>query len=99
MVRSTTWANKATRCCTNDRFHRPKPLNAELVEAESVPFLVDTLTTEDAEHVQRVCWAVRRVGESTAVDGLRSVAAVHACVESAAREGAWVDARPPMFQP
>lgn len=33
-----------------------------------------------------------------AVDGLRSMAAVHAAVASAAAEGAWRDARPPMFQ-
>ncbi|MCR9137451.1 MAG: Gfo/Idh/MocA family oxidoreductase [Alphaproteobacteria bacterium] len=33
-----------------------------------------------------------------AEDGLRSMAAVHAAVESAGAEGAWVDARPPMFR-
>ena len=33
-----------------------------------------------------------------AVDGLRSMAAVHAAVASARRDGAWVDARPPMFR-
>lgn len=33
-----------------------------------------------------------------AEDGLRSVAAVYAAVGSAAQSGAWVDARPPMFQ-
>ena len=32
------------------------------------------------------------------VDGLRSVAAVHAAVASAKADGAWVDARPPMFR-
>ena len=31
-------------------------------------------------------------------DGVRSVAAVYAAVESARSNGAWVDARPPMFQ-
>lgn len=31
-------------------------------------------------------------------DGLRSVAAIHAAVKSAKANGAWVDARPPMFQ-
>ena len=31
-------------------------------------------------------------------DGLRSMAAVHAAVESAGQAGAWVDARPPMFR-
>jgi predicted dehydrogenase len=30
--------------------------------------------------------------------GLRSMAAVHAAVDSAGRDGAWVDARPPMFR-
>ena len=33
-----------------------------------------------------------------AVDGLRSMAAVHACVASARADGAWVDARPPMLR-
>ncbi len=32
------------------------------------------------------------------VDGLRSMAAVHAAVESAELQGQWVDARPPMFR-
>ncbi|PWR04583.1 oxidoreductase [Meridianimarinicoccus roseus] len=31
-------------------------------------------------------------------DGLRSMAAVHAAVASAGQQGAWVDARPPMFR-
>lgn len=34
----------------------------------------------------------------TAEDGLRSMAAVFAAVQSAAADGAWVDARPPMFR-
>ncbi|WP_206452921.1 Gfo/Idh/MocA family protein [Aurantimonas marina] len=33
-----------------------------------------------------------------AEDGLRSMAAVHGAVASASRQGAWVDARPPMFR-
>lgn len=33
-----------------------------------------------------------------AEDGLRSMAAVHAAVDSARGDGAWVDARPPMFR-
>lgn len=33
-----------------------------------------------------------------AEDGLRSMAAVHAAVASAGENGAWVDARPPMFR-
>ncbi len=33
-----------------------------------------------------------------AADGLRSMAAVHAAVASAKSQGAWVDARPPMFR-
>jgi predicted dehydrogenase len=33
-----------------------------------------------------------------AVDGVRSMAAVYAAVASAKNNGAWVDARPPMFQ-
>lgn len=34
----------------------------------------------------------------TAEDGLRSMAAVHSAVASAKADGAWVDARPPMFR-
>jgi len=34
----------------------------------------------------------------TAEDGLRSMAAVYAAVDSAVQDGVWVDARPPMFR-
>ena len=34
----------------------------------------------------------------TAADGVRSMAAVYAAVRSAQQDGAWVDARPPMFR-
>jgi hypothetical protein len=34
----------------------------------------------------------------TAKDGLRSMAAVYAVAESGAKNGLWVDARPPIFQ-
>ncbi len=39
-----------------------------------------------------------RDGLPSAADGLRSVAAVHAAVASATDNGAWKDARPPMFR-
>ncbi|MCT8160185.1 Gfo/Idh/MocA family protein [Pseudoruegeria sp. SHC-113] len=39
-----------------------------------------------------------RDGLPGAEDGLRSMAAVHACVESAKGRGTWVDARPPMLR-
>ena len=39
-----------------------------------------------------------RDGLPTAADGLRSMAAVHQAVVSAKNDGAWVDARPPMFR-
>jgi len=39
-----------------------------------------------------------RDGMPTAEDGLRSMAAVHHAVESAKNDGAWVDARPPMYR-
>ena len=39
-----------------------------------------------------------RDGLPGAGDGLRSMAAVHAAVASAGDNGAWVDARPPMFR-
>ena len=39
-----------------------------------------------------------RDGLPTAEDGLRSMAAVHQAVASAKNDGAWVDARPPMYR-
>ena len=39
-----------------------------------------------------------RAALPSASDGLRSMAAVHAAVDSAGRGGAWVDARPAMFR-
>ncbi|MFT4742313.1 MAG: putative dehydrogenase [Yoonia sp.] len=39
-----------------------------------------------------------RDGLPTADDGLRSMAAVHQAVVSAKNDGAWVDARPPMYR-
>ncbi|MFT5064951.1 MAG: putative dehydrogenase [Yoonia sp.] len=39
-----------------------------------------------------------RDGLPTATDGVRSMAAVHQAVISAKSDGAWVDARPPMFR-
>ena len=39
-----------------------------------------------------------RDGLPSAEDGLRSMAAVHAAVASARADGAWTDARPPMFR-
>lgn len=39
-----------------------------------------------------------RDGLPTAEDGLRSMAAVYASVASAKADGAWIDARPPMFR-
>ena len=39
-----------------------------------------------------------RDGLPTAEDGLRSMAAVYACVESARGQGSWVDARPPLLR-
>lgn len=40
----------------------------------------------------------QRDGLPLAEDGLRSMAAVHACVASARARGAWTDARPPMLR-
>ena len=39
-----------------------------------------------------------RDGLPSAVDGVRSMAAVYAAVASAKSDGAWTDARPPMFR-
>ena len=71
--------------------------------AEGMPLAFANIYSDIAEVIQS-----RKAGRDpapgadlypTAVDGLRSVAAVHACVESAANNGVWVDARPPMFRP
>ncbi|UWQ20201.1 Gfo/Idh/MocA family protein [Jannaschia sp. W003] len=70
--------------------------------AEGMPLAFANLYADLAEAI-----AARREGRApdpaadllpSAEDGLRSMAAVHAVAESGAREGAWVDARPPMFR-
>lgn len=70
--------------------------------AEGMPLAFANLYSDLAE-----CIRAQKEGRSadpaallypTAVDGLRSMAAVHSAVESAKADGAWVDARPPMFR-
>jgi len=69
--------------------------------AEGMPLAFANLYSDLAEVI-----AARKDGRTpdpaanlypTAVDGLRSMAAVHAAVASGRAQGAWMDARPPMF--
>ncbi|MEM1047444.1 MAG: Gfo/Idh/MocA family oxidoreductase [Pseudomonadota bacterium] len=70
--------------------------------AEGMPVAFANIYVDLAEAI-----AARKVGRPadrdillfpTAEDGLRSVAVVHAAVASARDNGAWIDARPPMFK-
>lgn len=45
----------------------------ERIGGPSVPLMVAKLSSDDGLHVQRVCWALSRVGDSTAVEGLIGV--------------------------
>jgi len=69
--------------------------------AEGMPLAFANIYSDLAEVI-----AARKAGRTpdpaanlypTAVDGLRSMAAVHAAVASGRAQGAWMDARPPMF--
>lgn len=65
-----------------------------IAHPEGFPLAVANIYVDLAAHIR---------GEAagafpTAEDGLRSLAAVHAAVESARADGAWVDARPPLFR-
>ena len=70
--------------------------------AEGMPLAFANIYTDLAEAI-----AARKDGREIdpaadlypkAEDGLRSMAAVYAVAESGKAEGAWVDARPPMFR-
>lgn len=62
--------------------------------AEGMPLAFANLYLDLADSIAR-----RATGLCpTAADGLRSVAAIHAAADSARRQAAWVDARPPMFR-
>ena len=69
--------------------------------AEGMPLAFANVYSDLAERI-----AAREEGRQpdpaalipTAEDGLRGVAAIHAAVESAGKDGAWVDARPPSLR-
>ena len=70
--------------------------------AEGMPLAFANLYADLAEQIR-----ARREGRSanplaahypTVEDGLRSIAAIAAAVESARREGQWIDARPPLLR-
>lgn len=70
--------------------------------AEGMPLAFANIYSDLAEAIR-----ARKIGRDVdpaadiyprAEDGLRSMAAVFAVAESGRREGAWVDARPPMFR-
>lgn len=70
--------------------------------AEGMPLAFGNIYRDLAEAI-RACASGRQVPAVAdqypkAEDGLRSMAAVYAVVESAKSGGAWVDARPPMFR-
>ena len=56
--------------------------------------LAETITARDAGRTPDPAAALYPRAE----DGLRSIAAIHAAVASAAKSGAWVDARPVMYR-
>ncbi len=70
--------------------------------AEGMPLAFGNIYADLAEAIraQKEGRAVNPAADlyPKAVDGLRSMATVHAAVASAKAQGAWVDARPPMFQ-
>ena len=70
--------------------------------AEGLPLAFANIYRDLAEHIR-----ARKEGREPddaagfvpdAEDGLRSVAAIHAVAASGAANGAWIDARPPMFR-
>ncbi len=65
-----------------------------IAHPEGFPLAVANIYCDLADAIS----GARRDGLPGAEDGLRSMAAVHAAVDSAREGGAWVDARPPMFR-
>ena len=70
--------------------------------AEGMPLAFGNIYSDLAEAIraQKEGRAVNPAADlyPKAVDGLRSMAAVHAAVASAKAQGVWTDARPPMFR-
>lgn len=65
-----------------------------IAHPEGFPLAVANIYCELADVIR----GETRDGLPDASDGVRSVAAVHAAVASAREDGAWMDARPPMFR-
>jgi predicted dehydrogenase len=65
-----------------------------IAHPEGFPLAVANIYCDLADSIR----GQTRDGLPTAASGLRSMAAVHAAVASAKADGAWVDARPPMFR-
>ncbi|MEP1613787.1 MAG: Gfo/Idh/MocA family oxidoreductase [Roseobacter sp.] len=65
-----------------------------IAHPEGFPLAVANIYVDLAEAIK----GENRQALPTAKDGLRSMAAVYAAVDSAVQEGKWVDARPPMFR-
>lgn len=65
-----------------------------IAHPEGFPLAVANIYCDLADAIR----GADRDGLPLAEDGLRSMAAVHSAVASAQQEGAWVDARPPMFR-
>ena len=65
-----------------------------IAHPEGFPLAVANIYVDLAAAIQ----GEARDGLPLAEDGLRSMAAVYAAVDSAQNNGAWVDARPPMFR-
>jgi len=65
-----------------------------IAHPEGFPLAVANIYTDLAAHIR----GDTRDGLPLAEDGLRSMAAVYASVASAKDNGAWTDARPPMFR-
>lgn len=65
-----------------------------IAHPEGFPLAVANIYSDLADAIR----GQLRDGLPDASDGLRSMAAVHAAVASAKADGAWVDARPPMFR-
>jgi predicted dehydrogenase len=65
-----------------------------IAHPEGFPMAVANIYTDLADAIR----GEKRDGLPRADSGLRSMAAVHAAVASAKAQGAWTDARPPMFR-
>jgi len=65
-----------------------------IAHPEGFPLAVANIYCDLADAIQ----GAHRDGLPNASDGVRSIAAVHAAVASGKEDGAWKDARPPMFR-